>query len=330
MKITPSWVHTFETNLQTLIQDAWARRRAKLVYDLFVDKRSSTAGRELIFWLLETARIHREGKGGNKRYDDIAAQYFEIVNEDSGNGLILTKNEINDNQMAGALKGMPTLDYAANWARQMGGAAACWPEDEFFSLIFSGETKLAYDGVPFFSAAHPINPLAGAGSPTYPNLLTGATYAIDATAAATVDIAAANFARAVAVIETLTQPNGQPRNLKVRHALFGPNLRKRGTEVLASKYLTLNNIDNVVSQYGIEPVISAKITSATGYYLACEIIPGEGGPVIYQEREPYVLSSYLPASTAELQRRKEFEWSFDGRNAIAFGHPYLLFNVKPS
>lgn len=341
MKITPSWIATFETNTRTLIQDAWARRNKKLVWDLFMDVHSSGTGRELFFWLLETARIRPEGQGGNKRFDDIAATFLEIVNEDSGSALTLTKNEIQDNMMR-APRGMPALDYAANWARQMGGNAAYWPQQKLFELINAGtgtSISAAYDGQPFFSTAHPINP-EDALSGTYANHFTGAisgTYPgacpIDSTNAPTLEAAHVNFARAVAYIESLTQPNGLPRGLEVKYLVAGAGLRKRANEVLSVKYFGTGagSTENVIATYGIEPVIVPEIPlSYMGYYLFCEMLPGEGGPFIFQEREPYVLSSYQPATQLELQMKKEFTWSFDGRNAAAYGHPYLCFKVDPT
>lgn len=339
MKITPSWVATFETNAQTLIQDAWTRMKPQLVWDKFMDVRQSQTGRELFFWLLETARISDEGQGGNKRYDDIAATYFEIVNKNSGAGLRLTRNEIEDNMMAGAnLRGMPALDYAASWAKQMGGSAAYWPQELFFSLLAGGKTTKGYDGVNFFSSAHPINPSNPAGG-TYSNLYTAKP--IDATNAPSLDTAAANLASVFQSIRSLKQANGKPRNLVPRYLLAGEDLRKRVFEILDTKTLVtsatqgatgvaLAPIENVISRYGLEPVIATEPAEAGVYYVFCEMLPGEGGPFIFQDRSPYVLTSYQPESQAELQRRKEFEWSFDGRNAGSYGHPYLVARVEPT
>lgn len=331
MKVTPSWVGTFETNLQTLIQDAWKRMTPHLVWDKFMDVKQSATLRELYFWLIESAKIVDEGLGGNKRFDDIAATFFEVDNTRSGLGLRLTKDEIEDNMMASpALRGMPALEYSANWARQMGGNAGYRPQDILFNnLIANGETAKGYDGQFFFSSSHPTNPALETGvSTTYSNLQTGVE--IDATNASTLDAAVSNFAKAVANVRTIVMPNGKPRNLVVRYALAGPLLQKRLNEILDTKYFGTGqgSTENVVSRYGIEPVIASELTSATDYYLACEMLPGEGGPFIWQDRLPYALTSYAPETLAELQRRKEFEWSFDGRNAGAFGHPYLFHKCK--
>jgi phage major head subunit gpT-like protein len=327
MKITPQWVATFETNSQTLIQDSWARMQKHLIWDRFMDLKQSSTLRELYFWLIESAKISAQGQGGNQRFDDIAGNFFEIDNVNSGVGLRLTKNEIEDNMMANP-KGMPALDYAANWARQVGGHGSYWPQDLMFQLIAAGKTTNGYDNVPFFATTHPINPYA-TGLGNYSNLLSALP--IDETNAATLATASSNFGKAIAAVRALKQPNGKPRNLVVKSALCGPDLQKRMFELLDTKYYGSGqgSTENVLSRYGIEPIVATELTEAGVYYLACEMLPGEGGPLIFQQRDPYVLSSYSPDNLAELQRRKEFEWSFDGRNAGAYGHPYLMFRVEP-
>src|SRR5450432_1567551 len=324
MKITPQFIGTFETNVQTFIVDAWKRAQEDgLFWDEFMDVRSSATLRELYFWLIETARIYQENLGGNKRYDDIAATFYEIDNQNSGSALRLTKNEIEDNMIAAdGMRGMPALDYAANWAKQIGGAAAYWPQQQLVSLLGSGKTQNGYDGVPFFSQAHPINPVSGTG-PSYSNLLAGLK--LDA---ANLQLSASNLNAAAAAMRSLKQPNGAMRFLRPNVLLHAPNETYVVNQLLDSKFF--NASENVFTRLGIRPVCADELSGEPGvWYLGARMIPGEGGAFIYQEREPYVLTTYSSDSQVELQRRKEFEWLYDGRNAAAFGHPYLFFRVEP-
>jgi phage major head subunit gpT-like protein len=340
MKVTPTWVATFETNVQTIIQNVWEETASDLIWDRLMDVKTSGAGRELYFWLIENAGIELQGQGGNQRYDDLAAHFFEIVNEDSGKALELTKNEINDNQMASPmLRGMPALDYAAAWSRDMGYSGAYWPQQRVFdSLIANGLTTAGYDGVNFFSTSHPIN-VANTGLGTFANLLTGAAVGsypgacpIDVTNAATLDIAHTNLARAIAYIQSLKGPHNKPRRLKVKYLLAGEDLRKRSAEILTTRYYGTGqgSTENVISTYGIEPLIASELNEVGVYYLVCKWMPGQGGPFVFQNREPYILTSYAPETQVELQRKKKFEWHFNGRNAVAYGHAWLIFRINPT
>lgn len=327
MKVTPQWISTFETDTQTFVVDAWDRVLKNLMWDKFMDRRQSTTLRELYFWLVESASIHTEGQGGNKRYDDIAATFYEIDNANSGAGLILTKNEIEDNMMAGPnVRGMPALDYAQNWAKQIGGAAAYWPQQQLFtSLIANGKTSNGYDGVPFFSTAHPVNPIGGAA--TYSNILTASPLLADTDAHL---LASAGYINAAAArLRSFKQPNGQYRMLRPAALLHAPGQAYAVSKLLGSKFF--NASDNVLTNMGIVPYCADELAAEDGvWYLAAELMPGEGGPFIYQDREPYVLTSYSSDSQIELNRRKQFEWLFDGRNAAAYGHPYLILRVEPT
>jgi phage major head subunit gpT-like protein len=327
MKITPQYICTFETNVQTLVLDSWARVAKDLFWDKFMDVKTSGTLRELFFWLVETAGIYPEGQGGNKRYDDIAAMFREIDNENSGAALELTKNEIEDNMMAGAgLRGMPALDYSANWARQVGGAAAYWPQQKLFELLAAAETEVGYDGVPFFSAAHPINPATGAGG-TWSNLLTAKPLG-----GVTVDVAAANLVAGIAAMRSVKMPNGKFRRLRPKWLLHDPSITVAVNTLLGAKFFgAQGSTENVITQMGIEPVCADELAVEPGaWYLGAEILPAEGGPFIFQNREAYTLTSYTSDSQVELQRRKKFEWIFDGRNAAAYGHPYTIFKFKPA
>lgn len=328
--VTPSWIGTFETNLQTLVVDAWKRRQSQMMWDKVMDVRKSATRRELLFWLIESAKISPEGLGGNKRYDDLAAMFQEIDNVRSGAGLILTKDEIEDNMMAGAnVKGMPALDYAANWAKQMGGHAAYWPQDKLFNdliafgKVTTGPAGACYDGLSMFNAAHPVNPLGG--GPTFANILT----ALPLSTAADLAHAAANLNAAVAAMRGFKMPNGKYRGMRARAVLFDPSNDYTVSQLLDAKFF--NATDNVFTRLGIEPICCDELAAEPGvWYVVADIIPGEGGPFIFQDRLPYALTSYAPESQVELQRRKKFEWDFSGRNAVAFGHPFQIIRCEPS
>jgi hypothetical protein len=337
MQITPEWVGSFERGHQELITKHSQRVAMNLFWDNFVVRKKSGGLIETYHYPIETSRIRREGQGGNKRFDDQAATFLEIENENAGSALRLTRNEIEDNTMASKeLGGMSAVQFAKRWAIRMGILQGRWPNDLFFEALLAGETAIPkHLTVPFFSNAHIINKFA-LGSGTFANLMTGAASGaypgacpIDTTNAATLDIAAANLAKAIAYIEGLRGPDGLPRNLQVKHLLAGNALKKRVYELLDTKWLTINGIENVLGRYNIDPVISPDIpATSTDYYLFPELIEGEDGGFIYQERQGFVLSSYSLATEADLQRAKLFEWSLDARDGFGYGLPEYAYKCK--
>jgi phage major head subunit gpT-like protein len=331
--ITSAWANRFETNVQVLIQDAWARRNKTLMWDKLMMTRESHTGRDILFWLLETAKIVDEGFGGNKRADDLAAMFFEIVNKNSGAMLRLTTNEIRDNQMSDAgLRNMPALDYAASWARQVGGHAAYWPQQALIQLLANGNVNNGYDGVPFFSTAHPVNPFSTGGA-TFSNRISGFPLSVVASGVYNVAQMVYNFAQIMGTVRKTVQPNGFPRDVAWKYVVGGPDMMLAlplifETKTFGGGTVSVGPNENIVSRWGIEPLIFPELTETGVCYLVGEALSDEGAAFIFNERDPYVLSSYAPETDSSLQRRKEFEWSFDGRNAAQYGHPYLAVRIE--
>lgn len=332
MLITPQWVGTFQTGVQTLLSRHSESTTKNLNWDKLCSVKSSTTLVELYFFLIETMRLDKEGRGGQQRYEDIAATAIEIVNENSGSALQLTRNEIEDNQMREP-RGMPVLDFTGAWTKGVANLAMRWPQDQLFALLAQGNTAKAYDNLSFWNTAHLINPKRAATG-TYANVFTGAAAGIYPGAlpideSVSLDVAISNFSKALAYVEALTGPDGKPRNAVVKYAAVGTSLKTRINQILDTKLQSNTTIENVVSRYGIEPIVFPEISlTDKSCKLICEFDDTEGGPLIFQNREDYALTMYDVDAFPELARRDSFEWRFRGRNAMAFGHPHKMFEMR--
>lgn len=330
MKITPTWIQDFETNLNTIIVNTYESAVQSLHWDSVMTLRQSSGGRELIMWLLETAKLYDRGRGGNARIDELAGTYFEISNSDNGAQLRLFRNEILDNQMnrEGLPPGMSPLDYSGQWARSVSALASYRPQETLYQLIASAESAKGYDGVPFFSAAHPTNGI-DATHGTYSNLFTGATYDLIA------DIGQTNYGKAaqalnsaLEAIATTKLPNGMPRRLRPKTLLVPPSKRLVAQQLTGAS--VINATDNMSLNLGLSPVVADELVSAPDdWYIICEVVGDASvGPFIYQEREAYNLLSFTSLDQVQLNATREFVWDFNGRNAGSYGHPYLAFKFK--
>lgn len=83
------------------------------------------------------------------------------------------------------------LDSFGLHFRQLAYAAAKWKDQRVAAALQSGLTAVSYDGLPFFSAAHLLNP-SDPYSATYSNLWTGASSALSHSAFSTVRAARAS------------------------------------------------------------------------------------------------------------------------------------------
>ena len=350
MQLTPSYVVTIDSMIRALITSNWQRVAKEAAQVRRIMKvRPSTTRRELLTWLLDTVGIYPEGQGGNIRFDDMAAIEYEIDNLNVGSGLRLTTNEIEDNQ----LKDYPqvgAMDFAQKWARDRGAEGAYYARNLLFQLIKNGGTALAYDGQPYFSASHPVNPV-GPSQGTYSNIITGVPINITPTGTApqstymdALIIQSRNFASALATIASLNFGSFGgtiPRMLKPKIVVapaalaFTVNQLVGGGGFLTSGMPAefIAQTDNILRNYAFEePIIAPELDaiSTSNYYIGCEdVLSDEVGAFIFSERKPFELRGYPDTASAQTNRADMWEWTFKGRNVGAYGHPYLFFKCTP-
>lgn len=86
---------------------------------------------------------------GDRNLNGLTVSGFTIKNRDFENTVTVSRNDIDDDRigvLAGAFK-------------MLGETAALHPDELIFDLIRNGSTRLCYDNRPFFSAAHPLDPM---------------------------------------------------------------------------------------------------------------------------------------------------------------------------
>jgi phage major head subunit gpT-like protein len=327
MKLTPRFLMTFETNIQGISLKNWERVAQNLYWDKFMKLRPSEAKHEILTWLLDTGGLYVAGNGGNVRFDTLLAWQTEIENQHVNKGLELTTDEIEDNQMKDN-PNVGVLDYAAKWASDTGFAAAYYPQSILFSLILNGTTMTGYDGVPFFSTAHPIQPGQSSGG-TYSNLISG----VDINPAPTTGqteldafiIAQQNFAKALAAVATQKFVGGVPRYLRPKFLLVPTALQYRAEQLTSGAIL--GQTSNVLTTRGLEVIVAPELDNdPTSYYIGVEdMLSDELSAFVYSERKPFAMRTYSPMEQVKLDERDTWEWLFKGRNGAAYGHPFLFY-----
>ncbi len=345
--VTPDTIRRIEDELKYIIVSHWARREQDLWWRRLVKTRSQATKRELVQWMLETSGIRPIGNGGSFDYDDLMEKTHEVVVEKFGAALRLSDDEIEDGS---------AFDRAGKWATQVSGSAAFWPQEQAAQLLRDGKVKGSYDGVAFFHAAHPINPVLGAGAGTFPNLHTAMPFSPK------------NLAEGFRRVATIKGTDGKYRKLKPRLVAAGEVERLAvvqalGAEVYADPVRSGTTVTapatNVIkTSYGFEqPIISADFDEtadvyfddATGersavqaagagktlktrgvWFLACELVEDdELGGLVFSERKAFNMNSYSPLDDVTLAQMDSWEWQFKGRNANTFGHPFLLHRFEP-
>jgi len=332
----PQWLADFQNGLLISYDDAWSMTNTGLIWDQLATQRSSSSLYEDEIWIPDTVSLVDTGLGGQHVYSAQTAFTDRIKNTHAGNMLRLTRDEIDDQGVMVDGKRVALLDYAGSWARGVGTAAAYRPQKLVMSVIFFGETVIkAFDGELLFAVNRPINykdPSAG----TYSNLFTGAASGIYPGAIPIYGLtpaqAAANIAKGVAYIESLTGTHGEPLRLKVEKLFGGPELRKIFGDALDTKFIGNDgSTENTLAKYGVTYETAAELTDPDylgTYYFKVTAPQSDRGPVIYQLRQAHSITMYSPEQELDLGRKQQFEWLADGRDGVAAGDPRKLFKAK--
>jgi len=341
--LTPSYLMDFESRMQRLTEQEYLRLNKNLWWPKITKVRSTSAKRDVLTWLLSTATIRDQGKGGNIAFEDLVSALTEIEAGYSGDGLKLRRAQLEDTDGDG-------LNLGSEWSAQIGAYMAYWPQKRVVDVLKNGHdiTKYrAYDNIAYFGAAHPVNPYNN-GLGTFNNLLTGAPVgaypgAVPIDESVELDVALANLSKIMGYIATIKMPNGEdPRFLRPAAILCPPRLFPRAVQLTGAKFFGLPVSGGGVASADVEGIIKALgyatpimvdelagFESDTTYYVACEnVTESQLGAVIYTVREPYKINYYGTTDQAQLDRAQELEWHCIGRNVVSPGHPYLLFKCK--
>ena len=337
--ITPSFLFDFESNVQAIVEDEYARLSKHMWWSKFMKVRQSSRRQEIVAWLLSTAKIEDLGQsGGGMPFEDLVSKYQTFENRFVGAGLKLKKSQLEDLDGNG-------LELGTKWASDIGAYMGYWPQKQLVSLIKNGHTTTGYDGASFFSASHPLNPF-NTGLGNYANLFTGGTAApIDVSVSA--DAALANLNNVVASIKGIKMPNGvDPRFLRPTCLIVPPKLQARAVQLTNAKFLAQaataggggGDVEAVIQSFGWDqPIVADELAgfeSDTTYFLACEELgASQLGAFVYVDRDPFKITYYTGTGggtgvDADLDRKDELEWHCKGRNVSGYGHPYLFFKVK--
>lgn len=340
--LTPQFLFDFESNMQAITENEYARFALNLWWSRFMKSRPSSSKREMVAWLLSTARIEDQGLGGNISFEDIVATYTEFVNKDAGAGLRLRRQQLEDLDGGG-------LDIASKWAADIGAYMAYWPQKQLVSLIKNGEVGKGYDGKAFFASDHPLNPFND-GAGTFANLFTGAASgsfpgACPIDDSVTIDVALQNLAKIVAYIKSIKMPNGEdPRFLRPVELVVPPRMAARAQQLTNAKFIAqaaasgggAADVEAVIANFGFaQPTVADELAGDDKtFYIGCEELGDSPlGAFVYVDREPFTITYYSGQSGATgvdavLDRAQELEWHCHGRNVAGYGHPYRFYKCK--
>jgi phage major head subunit gpT-like protein len=340
--LTPQVLLKIEDRMKVIAEREYVRLTSALWWQSVAKLRPSTGRKEVLTWLLSTAMIKDQGKGGNISFDELVALYTEYENRYAGSGFRIEKGDLDDADGGG-------MALAAQWSGDIGAYAAYWPQKRTADILKNGHTASlyrSYDTKAFFATDHPLNPFKPSlGS--YANLFTGVASgsypgACRIDDGVTVDVALVNLGKIFGYIAGIKMPNGEdPRFLRPRALLTPPRLFPRAVQLTSAKLLAQGatggaataDVESLIKALGFAtPTMADELSGFeddTTFFIVCEqVSSSELGAIVYQEREAFAVNFYGILTDAELGRINQMEWQCRGRNVVGPGHPFLIFKCK--
>ncbi len=347
--LTPSFLFDLESNMRHIQESEYVRLSENMYWSRFCKVLQSGVKKELVNWLLTTAKIEDLGRSGGKMvFEDLVAIYTTFESKNAGAGLRLKRQQFEDLDGNG-------VDLATKWAADVGAYMAYWPQKQFANALKNGQVagNTTYDGKTFFAPDHPVNGV-NPDNGTFANLFTGAaagTYpgALPIDDSVTLDVAIVNLSKAIAYVKSIRMPNGEdPRYLRATTLIVPPRMQQRAVQLTNAKFIAQaasgggagsTDVEAFIASMGlVQPVVADELSgfeNDTTWFLACEELSkaSQLGAFVYVDREPFRITYYtgLGGGTgvdAILSRADELEWHCKGRNVLGYGHPYLMHKCK--
>lgn len=290
---------------------------------------------QIFTWLLQTSQITNQGKlGGENAYSQLSMAQHSAELSYAGQNFRIGKAQLTDADGNGVKLG-------ASWVEAMTIQAAYWPQRQAVAMLKNGESTsglLAYDGKAMFATDHPVHPKDPSFG-TYANLIGS----LDISAAVSDSVALTNLATLNNTVSLIKQANGEDlRLLNIEELYCGPKLWQRIKGLLGAVQVSGTDVRATVEALGIKQIVKvpelAGWESDTSYFVKTSAIGvgNELAPIVYLENEPFTIRYFTgdgsgsDLSTVEwfLSRTNEVELKIQGRNGVAYGHPYSLIKCK--
>jgi phage major head subunit gpT-like protein len=239
---------------------------------------------------------------GPRVVQNMSTNMVQVVNDDYEATTSVKRNDIEDDQ----------LGFYSSIQSDFARAAALWPEQILKTLLLTGTTTTTFDGVPFFSASHPINP-AGVQSNNFTSTA----------------LTAANVMAVRSAMRSITGFDGEPLGVNPRTLIVPPQLEGEAIVIAKSETLpytigsSFAGAKNPLTGLLDDVIVIDQLTAATTWYLAdtTNAVKPLGMQMRKRPDSPVALFNPTDPTVFFL---KEYYWGIDGRGAAFFGPWWLM------
>lgn len=293
-----------------------------LYWDLLCEDFSISKKKRLLNWIQSFAVLRKAAGGAQRSYDDIVDAAAELTSDPYEGSLAVDQNEYEDDD----------LDRVAAWAQAQGDYEAIFWQDLLQEILAQGTTILGYDGVPMFSASHPVE-IGVDGTAVNKNLWDGYAPTVQGLAALTKDIkgtlktAGLNNAY-IRPFRLWVNPQSEFTAIESLNAEIVGNAAASNVNGSKSNVLANNMIKNKYGWAGGIKLMQDH-PMENSYYVECQIFGRSpfSKPFARVIRKMFEMRMYGKQDQVVLGRSNKSEWHKEGRVAMRPGEPMTLHKV---
>lgn len=320
MDLTPSAINAIYTEYNKIYQEAW--NRTNVVWNKVASLITSDNESETHVWMDRVPQLRKWY--GERQVKNVSLRDFVATNVPFELTLGLDKFKVADNKIK-------SFD---NTVRMMGIQAKKWPDAMLFNSVSTDPTAISgalpnginvvtFDGVDFFSTAHPQN-IDDPNSATYSN------YSASGKA-----LTHANFQSVRQIMRAYKGADGFPMGVNPNMLLVPPALEAQAIQILEEEWVSPTSVVGTVASGAPSKnhlvgtadylVIDDLAGQDTTWYL-CDV-RGPIKPFVIQLREPPIFAMLTKPTDAPVWQRHEVQYGIEARGVGTYGPWFLAYSA---
>lgn len=301
MQITPGNLAAIYVGFNTRFQNAMKAAMPRT--DRLAMAMPSTGEKNVYGWMARLPRMRRWV--GPRVLHNMAAYSYELTNQPFELSLEVERERIEDDQL-GIFT--PHIDM-------MGQQVALWPDDLRVEALQAGHTSAAvtYDGVPFFSDSHPVDP-NDASKGTQSNLFA-------------LELNRANYQTVRNAMLALKGEDERILQVNPFYLVVPQTLEIPAKDIVVAEKLA-NGADNTLKGTAEVIVVPQLASEPTAWYLMDLTNPIK--PLVWQLRKAAEFIARTDPASDNVFNRKTYEYGADTRGAAGYGLWFLAARSKPA
>jgi phage major head subunit gpT-like protein len=306
MDLTPVALNVFFYDLVAQYNKGY--KAAPSYFEEFCITRPSKGRQSLYGWVDRVPKLRQWI--GPREIQNLVAQEYTVANILFELTVGISRSNLEDD----------IFNFYGGTPSQVGKQSKTWPDDVITPLLQAGTTTNSFDGVPFFSANHPIDTTSQV-SGTQSNRFDSSTSGI-------APLNATNAASIIASMASLLGRDGKPLGFRATHVMVPPQLQFAAHQIFDSQIIT-----QAVTSAGVigNPTSSVVGVAATGNVLngTCKIIVNE---FLANDANTYYFfdlrDKEMQPMLWQLRKAPEFVWLNRPDDPNVFNLDQYLYGVR--